>query len=411
MTDFPENNGVLSRNEFLATELLKIVNSLPGFFPLKSELQEKLDNLRSVLQGLRPPRVMVIGRAKSGKSSLINAICGLKVAKVNDTEPETGKAEWKRYYHNGSSSDLLYILDTRGLQESQAPTQHDSAKTPYESVIQAVKKDCPDVILFLCKATEVHAASNKDLDECELIVGEIKKLYRRDLPVIGVLTKCDELAPPKIPLPTDDERKNSNVQDQVKSFLAFLRARQGLSQSVKDVIPTVAYAEYQDGENGLILPGEDYRWNITQLVETMIKYTPTEIRGSLARMAHITKFQLTVARTVVTACTALCGFISANPIPGAAIPLVLPIQTFMVMYIGWISGREFSEQTIKDFLVTGGVGIGTNAGMIGIADIGLKFLPGFGNVLSAGAGVIATQGLGDAAIAYFLEPKLKNAAS
>ena len=74
----------------------------------------------------------------------------------------------------------------------------------------------------------------------------------------------------------------------------------------------------------------------------------------------------------------------------------------MVMYIGWLGGREFSEQTVQDFAVTGGVGIGANAGMIGIADIALKLVPGLGNLLSAGAGAIATQGLGDAAIAYFL---------
>ena len=124
--------------------------------------------------------------------------------------------------------------------------------------------------------------------------------------------------------------------------------------------------------------------------------------GTLARMAHFQEFQLSVARTVVIACTTLCGLVSANPIPGAAIPVVGAIQTFMVMYIGWLSGREFSEQTVKDFAVTGGVGIGANAGMIGIADIALKFVPGLGNLLSAGAGAIATQGLGDTAIAYFL---------
>ncbi|MEH2321934.1 hypothetical protein [Nostoc sp.] len=54
MTTFQENNEVLSRNEFLATELLKIVNSLPGFFPLKEEFEGKLNDLRSVIQGLRP---------------------------------------------------------------------------------------------------------------------------------------------------------------------------------------------------------------------------------------------------------------------------------------------------------------------------------------------------------------------
>jgi uncharacterized protein (DUF697 family) len=74
----------------------------------------------------------------------------------------------------------------------------------------------------------------------------------------------------------------------------------------------------------------------------------------------------------------------------------------MVMYIGWLSGREFSEQTVKDFLLTGGVGVGANAGMISFADIALKFIPGWGSLLAASAGVIATQGLGDTAITYFL---------
>ncbi|MEH2458662.1 GTPase family protein [Nostoc sp.] len=409
MTAFQGNNEALSRNEFLVTELLKVVNSIPGFIPFKDRFQDNLNDLRSVIQGLRPPRVMVIGRSRSGKSSLINAICGLKVAEISDTTPETGMAEWKKYHHNGS--DLLHILDTRGLQEYIAPRQYDSAKTPYESIMQAVKKECPDVILFLCKATELHSASDEDLNACELIVGEINKLYGRDLPVIGVLTKCDELAPPGF-LPTDNERKNRNVQEQVRSFFAFLKARQGLSRCVKDVVPTVAYAEYEDGRNGLILPDEDHRWNITELVETMIKYTPSEIGGSLARMAHIKNFQRHVAVTTVIACTALCTFVSINPIPGAAIPVVAIIQTFMVMYIGWLSGREFSDQTVKDFLVNGGVGLGANLGMIGIADIALKFVPGFGSLVAAGAGAIATKGLGDVAIAYFLTlPETKNAAS
>ncbi|MBC6430396.1 hypothetical protein FM036_05935 [Nostoc sp. HG1] len=84
----------------------------------------------------------------------------------------------------------------------------------------------------------------------------------------------------------------------------------------------------------------------------------------------------------------------------------------MVMYIGWLSGREFSEQTVKDFLVNAGVGVGVNLGMIGIADIALKFIPGFGSVLAVGAGAIATQGLGDAAILYFLPlPEVRNTAS
>ena len=406
MTDSGESNKALNRSEYLLTEILRFVDSLPGVFPLKGNIQKGLDDVRDMIQGLRPPRIMVIGRSRAGKSSLINAICGLKVAEVSDNKPETGKAEWKNYYHNGT--DLLHILDTRGLQESTAPRQNDSAATPYDSIMQAVKKECPDVILVLCKATEVHAAAQEDLNICESIHKEIKDKCLCALPVIGVLTKCDEVAPPKVSLPTDNERKNRNILEQVQDFRAYLSERGGLRPHVNAVVPTVAYAEYQEGRNGLILPDEDYRWNITELIQTVIKCTPKEIRGSWARMAQLKEFQLTVANTVVNACAALAGFVSANPIPGSAIPAVGVLQTFMVMYIGWLGGHEFSEQTLKDFAITGGVSIGANAGMIGIADIALKFVPGFGSLISASAGAIATKGLGDTAITYFNKKKSEN---
>ena len=394
-----ETNNAVNRNEALVTVILKFVDSLPSFLPLKGEIQGKLNDLRSAMQAIRPARIMVIGRSRSGKSSLINAICGLKVAEVNDTKPEQGKAEWKNYYHNGC--DLVHILDTRGLQEAEAPRQADSAKNPFDSIIQAIKKECPDVVLFVCKATEVYSGSQEDINICTSILSEIKKKYNRDLPLIGVLTKCDEVAPPRVTLPTDNERKNSNIQEAVQNFYAYLQ-RPELLYNIKGVVPTVAYAEYEDGINGLILPDEDYRWNITKLVETMIQHTPRETRGSLARMGHLTSCQTTAAKTIVTVCIGLTAALSANPIPGTSIPVVAGIQTFMVMYIGWLSGREFSEQTVKDFVITGGVGAGANAGMVGIADIALAFVPGFGSVLSAASGAIATKGLGDTAIAYFL---------
>ena len=164
---------------------------------------------------------------------------------------------------------------------------------------------------------------------------------------------------------------------------------------MKTVVPTVAYAEYEDSENRLIIPDEDYRWNITTLVEAMMEYIPEKTRGSLAKMAHLSGFQKTVARTIVTSCSVLCAFCSATPIPGLDIPIINAIQSFMVTYIAWITGRKFSVESIGDFV--------TVASTFGLTDIALKSIPGFGTVISVGMRGITTQLIGEAAIKYFLE--------
>ena len=125
----------------------------------------------------------------------------------------------------------------------------------------------------------------------------------------------------------------------------------------------------------------------------MINCTPKETRGSLARMAHLSGFHRTVARTIVTSCSIICGVVAANPIPGLGIPAVAGIPLFMVSYIAWIAGREFSAEAIGEFVVV--------AGILGVTDIALKFIPGFDSLLSAGINGTATQFLGETAINYF----------
>ncbi|MBP0018752.1 MAG: 50S ribosome-binding GTPase [Cyanobacteria bacterium SBLK] len=391
----------LNRTESVLVLIAKILDKIP----FSSNLQESVENIRSGMQALRPPRIMVMGRSRSGKSALINAICGLKVAEVSDVKPETGKAQWKTYEYDGV--DLVYILDTRGLQEAEAPRQEDRAKTPFDSIKNAITEKYPDIILLVCKATEVHAAIQEDLSICESIVKSIKKIHaHRKFSIIGVLTQCDQVAPPKADLSGNndkDERKRRNIDDCVRSFYKYIQQKEELRYSLQEAIPTCAYAEYEEGNSGLILSDEDYRWNIDKLVDIMMKYTPKERRGSLARMAHIKATQRTVAETIKSACVIIAGAVSTNPIPGTSIAPVLAIQTFMVMYIGWLSGRSFSQETVKDFLVTSGVAVGTNATTIGLADIAIKFLPIAGSITSAAAAAVATQGLGDAAIAYFLK--------
>lgn len=386
----------LNRTESVLAEIDKILNKIP----VSDKIKDSIYNIRSSIQVLRPPRIMLIGRSGSGKSSLINAICGLKLAEIGHTKPTTGKAEWKTYYHGGT--DVVRLLDTRGFQESEAPQQQDRAKTSFESIKNAIKQEYPDIILFVSKAVDVRSAIAEDLNLCGAILQEIKKIHAKyELSVIAVLTHCDQVAPPKSDL--NNEKKQQNIQEYCDLFANDLKFQENIRPYFKEVIPTVTYAEYEEGDSGLILPETDWPWNIDKLIETMMKYTPQERRGSFARMGHVKKTQLTIAQTITASCAVLTGFLASHPIPGASIAPVIAVQTFMVMYIGWLSGRDFSQETVKDLLVTGGIAAGTNAGIMALTDVALKFIPGVGSVVSAIAGASATQGIGDVAIAYFLK--------
>lgn len=136
------------------------------------------------------------------------------------------------------------------MQESHVPRQYDSANNPTDSIIQAVKDKCPDIILMVCKATEVHSATLEDIDICELIVTEIKKQHNCNIVLIPVLTQCDQIAPHKIDFPTDNERKNRNLDEFSKAFYGYLQQKEKLRYCIKEVVPTVAVAEYQEGKKG-----------------------------------------------------------------------------------------------------------------------------------------------------------------
>lgn len=395
---------ILERCDSISREILKRLEGIPSIFPGQNQAKEYLMRFQEAIRSVRPARIMVVGRCKSGKSSLINAICGYKVTKMNDTEPQTGQAKWIRYDHG--DDQIVDLLDTRGLQEQSDPLELDPASTPEKSIMQAIKQKCPDVVLFLCKATEVHSASSEDLKICENIMKGINKIHNCSPPVIGVLTKCDELAPPNITkLPTDNQRKLDNIESQTKSFLQYLSTKNYLQCCVKDVVPTVTYAEYEDGECGLVIEGDDtdFRWNINKLIEVMFKYAPSDARSSLAHMGKNKEFQKNLASSVINTSCFLCSLVAASSIPGAGIPFIGVIQTAMIMYIGFVSGRPFSLNVARDFLSSLGVSFATHMSINMASNEFVKLLPGFGNVISGAAAATATKAMGEAAIAFFID--------
>src|SRR5450432_1435540 len=131
--------------------------------------------------------VSILGRPNAGKSTLLNALVGMKVAIVAD-KPQTTRTTIQGVLTTPTAQ--IVFLDTPGIHKAETPIQ----KRMMHSVREALSER--DLLLFLVDTTEPF--SEKDKQAVDL-------LKKTETPVLLVLNKTDTLKTQEKVLPLIEE--------------------------------------------------------------------------------------------------------------------------------------------------------------------------------------------------------------
>ncbi len=366
-------------------------------------LRERLGSLRGMILEHRPPAVAVVGRRGAGKSSLLNAFFGARVAELGHVKARTGRGRWFDYE---GARGTLSILDTRGFQEGSAPEEPDVVDSAIPSVLVELRRKGPDLVLFVVKASEVDAAQEGDLDGLERVLQEVERHHKVKPPVVGVVTHCDLLEPKNVALhrgegadPEELEEKLAHVAEAERTLLKKLQERGELRGSVKAVLGISSYLSFRG--DGTVR--SDERWRIDELCDQMFHALPEAGRGIFARVARVQRLQEELAQNLTRATAAVCAALAVLSIPVADVVTITSLQVAMVIAIAWLAGRNLDTKAAAEFLGGLGVNVGAALGLREVARALTKFVfPGAGAAVSGVVAFAGTMAIGAAARAYYL---------
>lgn len=385
----------MHRTQNRLEELIHLLEKAISLLPIAQQDQLKLElkALKELIMDSRPPRILVLGRRGAGKSSLINAIFGQALAEVGSVKAETVMGRWYTY---SSARGSMEIMDTRGLGDVSQ-----GRELQLSDALAGLKNELhtlyPDVILFLNKAKEVDSRIQEDLKQLVELRNFIQYRHQYTPPVLAVVTQVDELDPVDITQPPyDDPEKQANIRKALKTLEdAFHQQSIKILQSVA----ISAYARYRDKE----LVSQRY-WNIDTLLAYLLEALPRSAQLELARISQMRHVQKRIARIIITSAAAICSGLAATPLPIADMVPITGAQVGMIAAIAYLAGRDLNQQSALEFLTALGVNVGAGFALREISRALAKFIfPGGGSLISSGIAFAATWGIGEAAIAYFIE--------
>jgi uncharacterized protein (DUF697 family) len=339
---------------------------------------DELDrHLRRARADLPVPVFWLIGKAQSGKTSIIRALTGSSRAAIGDGfRPCTRHSQLYSFPSEGDC--LVRFLDTRGLGEA--------GYDPAEDM-----RYCSEQAHLLMVAVRA-------MDHAQAAVVDAVNAVRRSnpqWPVIVVQTTLHEgyLAGGGhvVPYPYDETPLPASVPpDLARSLAAQRELFSHLAGRFVPVDLTLPHDGFDPEHYGI-----DALWTAIEAVLPLGLRGILEVRDDLRGPLQDAYFR--AARPHIVAYALASGGAAMIPLPLVDVPMVLAIQAKMFHTVASIYNQPLTAQLVAEF--GGALGAGLLTRMLGRELT--KFVPGVGSAVAGTYTAATTYALGCALCAYF----------
>ena len=342
------------------------------------------DILASVRSQLPTTEALLIGKPQAGKSSIVRGLTGVSAEIVGQGfRPHTQSTT--RYNYPSSELPLLVFTDTVGLGDIDRDTN---------SLIQELIGDLdtettrPRIMILTVKINDFA------IDTLRQIASELRQKYPQ-IPCLLAVTCLHEVYPTTQP---DHPEEPTSIESVDRAFTAIQQAFVGLFDRAVLIDFTLAEDGYTPEFYGL----ETMRTTLADLLpeaesramSQLLAVGTTTHAGESNQLGDIYR---DVARRYILPCAIAAGTVAAIPLPFADLPVLTAIQVSMVGLLGKLYGQTLTPSQ------AGGVVSAIAGGFVAqlVARQLIKFIPGFGSIISASWAAAYTVALGEGACVYF----------
>jgi uncharacterized protein (DUF697 family)/predicted GTPase len=375
-------------------------NLLRWFRVDDAEVQKILAEVRS---NLPTTQVLLIGKAQTGKSSIIRAITGATPEIIGQGfRPHTTHTQ--RYFYPTEDLPLLQFVDTVGLGEglkdpkSLTHELNELLRTSQSGTVGA------SIIVVTVKITDFALNSLFDL------IRSLRQQHPR-VPCLLVVTCTHELYPPSITTHPSYPPENETVQ---RAFSAILQQFQegrdasplGTINPFKGDTSTqkiwqrsvlIDFTLEEDGFDPVFYGLEAFVEALSELLPTAESQVIHQLLEQAQAGDQIGMIYRAAGRRYIVPFSIMAATLAAVPLPFATMPVLTALQITMVSLLGKLYGQTLSPSQ------AGGIASAIAGGFAAQA-LGrelVKFIPGFGSVVAASWAGAYTWALGEGACVYF----------